>query len=151
MYQKYTTYIITELKIFRYFSDRLIKTFLFQFHANRPASQRQCRFYCRPRPHKKISNQISRMAAGGNYLTQHIRRFLTGMFAGVILHRPVRPDIRIRNSCRYGKITPQGFVLFQQAGISWIIPAPLFLHLSGAHTLSFIITRDVFRGISTPI
>lgn len=33
----------------------------------------------------------------------------------------------------------------------WIIPAPLFLHLSEAHTLNFITTRDAFRGISTPI
>ncbi|MBW6085949.1 hypothetical protein KZ779_01355 [Escherichia coli] len=36
-------------------------------------------------------------------------------------------------------------------GIPGLFPRRYFLHLSGAHTLSFIITRDVFRGISTPI
>lgn len=40
---------------------------------------------------------------------------------------------------------------FAQSRVSWIIPAPLFLHLSEAHTLNFITTRDAFRGISTPI
>lgn len=43
---------------------------------------------------------------------------------------------------------PQHFV---QPRVFWTIPAPLFLHLSEAHTLNFITTRDAFRGISTPI
>ncbi len=35
-----------QLTIIFYFRHRLIKSLFFQFHANRTASQRKCRFYC---------------------------------------------------------------------------------------------------------
>ena len=43
--------------------------------------------------------------------------FSQGCLSRIKLHGLVRPDIRIWNGSRYGKIAPQRFVLLQQAGI----------------------------------